>query len=59
MEDALTTYISTRGEAPKLGFCDVMLTGLAREPELGAVFAALAEGQKKHLRLLLEILGTM
>ena len=35
------------------------LTGLAREPELGPVFAALAEGQKKHLRLLLEILGTM
>ncbi|RYX91672.1 MAG: threonine synthase [Bradyrhizobiaceae bacterium] len=31
MEDALTTYISTRGEAPKLGFCDVMLTGLARD----------------------------
>lgn len=27
----LTTYISTRGEAPKLGFCDVMLTGLARD----------------------------
>ncbi|PYF02957.1 L-threonine synthase [Rhodopseudomonas faecalis] len=24
-------YISTRGEAPKLGFCDVMLTGLARD----------------------------
>ena len=35
------------------------LTGLGREPELGAVFTALAEGQKKHLRLLLEILGTM
>ncbi len=31
MEDALTTYISTRGEAPILGFCDVMLTGLARD----------------------------
>jgi threonine synthase len=31
LEDALTTYISTRGEAPKLGFCDVMLTGLARD----------------------------
>jgi threonine synthase len=27
----LTTYISTRGEAPTLGFCDVMLTGLARD----------------------------
>jgi len=27
----LTTYISTRGEAPRLGFCDVMLTGLARD----------------------------
>ena len=35
------------------------LTGLAREPELGPVFAALAEGQKKHLRLLLEVMGTM
>src|SRR5579863_3782379 len=27
----LTQYISTRGEAPVLGFCDVMLTGLARD----------------------------
>lgn len=27
----MTTYISTRGEAPQLGFCDVMLTGLARD----------------------------
>jgi len=27
----VTTYISTRGEAPKLGFCDVMLAGLARD----------------------------
>lgn len=27
----MTTYISTRGEAPHLGFCDVMLTGLARD----------------------------
>ncbi|HEY0220142.1 MAG TPA: threonine synthase [Afipia sp.] len=27
----MTSYISTRGEAPKLGFCDVMLTGLARD----------------------------
>jgi threonine synthase len=27
----LTRYISTRGEAPVLGFCDVMLTGLARD----------------------------
>jgi threonine synthase len=24
-------YLSTRGEAPKLGFCDAMLTGLARD----------------------------
>jgi threonine synthase len=24
-------YISTRGEAPKLGFCDAMLSGLARD----------------------------
>jgi threonine synthase len=31
LEDVLTTYISTRGEAPILGFCDVMLTGLARD----------------------------
>jgi threonine synthase len=27
----LTQYISTRGKAPQLGFCDVMLTGLARD----------------------------
>lgn len=27
----MTTYLSTRGEAPKLRFCDVMLTGLARD----------------------------
>ena len=27
----MTSYISTRGEAPRLGFCDVMLTGLARD----------------------------
>jgi threonine synthase len=27
----LTRYVSTRGEAPTLGFCDVMLTGLARD----------------------------
>src|ERR1700709_1833134 len=31
LEDGLTRYISTRGEAPVLGFCDVMLTGLARD----------------------------
>ena len=31
LEDYLTRYISTRGEAPVLGFCDVMLTGLARD----------------------------
>src|SRR6201982_1768057 len=31
LEAALTRYISTRGEAPALGFCDVMLTGLARD----------------------------
>src|ERR1700761_4209397 len=31
LEDGLTRYISTRGEAPHLGFCDVMLTGLARD----------------------------
>ena len=27
----MTHYLSTRGEAPILGFCDVMLTGLARD----------------------------
>jgi threonine synthase len=27
----LTRYISTRGEAPELSFCEVMLTGLARD----------------------------
>ena len=27
----MTRYISTRGEAPELSFCDVMLTGLARD----------------------------
>src|SRR5882757_5193407 len=31
LEDSLTRYMSTRGEAPVLGFCDVMLTGLARD----------------------------
>jgi threonine synthase len=31
LEGKLTRYISTRGEAPTLGFCDVMLTGLARD----------------------------
>jgi threonine synthase len=31
LEDGLTRYISTRGEAPALGFCDVMLAGLARD----------------------------
>jgi threonine synthase len=30
-ETSLARYISTRGEAPTLGFCDVMLTGLARD----------------------------
>jgi len=34
LEDGLTHYISTRGEAPRLGFCDVMLTGLARDSGL-------------------------
>ncbi len=27
----MTHYISTRGSAPRLGFCDAMLTGLARD----------------------------
>ncbi len=31
LEDHLTHYISTRGTAPRLGFCDAMLTGLARD----------------------------
>src|SRR5579863_698333 len=31
LEGGLAHYISTRGEAPVLGFCDVMLTGLARD----------------------------
>ena len=31
LEGDLTRYVSTRGEAPELGFCDVMLTGLARD----------------------------
>src|SRR6201995_5635419 len=31
LEGGLTRYVSTRGEAPALGFCDVMLTGLARD----------------------------
>lgn len=35
------------------------LNRFCREPDLGPVFSALAEGQKKHLRLLLEVLGTM
>jgi threonine synthase len=41
----LTKYISTRGEAPTLGFRDVMLTGLARDsglyvPEIYPLIAA-------------------
>ena len=31
LEDRPVRYISTRGEAPALGFCDVMLAGLARD----------------------------
>src|SRR5690606_496665 len=31
LEAGLTHYLSTRGETPKLGFCDVMLSGLARD----------------------------
>ncbi len=30
-ERAVTRYVSTRGQAPALGFCDAMLTGLARD----------------------------
>ncbi len=35
------------------------LTRWSREADLGAVFAALADGQKRHLRILLELIGTM
>ncbi len=43
----MTTYISTRGGAPKLRFCDVMLTGLARDgglyvPEVWPTLSAAA-----------------
>src|SRR4029077_7268725 len=31
LEGGLTRYVSTRGEAPAVGVCDVMLTGLARD----------------------------
>jgi threonine synthase len=31
LEDRPVRYVSTRGEAPALGFCDAMLTGLARD----------------------------
>jgi threonine synthase len=31
LEAGLMHYLSTRGETPKLGFCDVMLSGLARD----------------------------
>src|SRR5258708_15818310 len=31
LEGGFTHYISTRGEAPTLSFCDVMLAGLARD----------------------------
>jgi threonine synthase len=31
LEAGLTHYLSTRGETRKLGFCDVMLSGLARD----------------------------
>ena len=34
------------------------LTAFGREPDLGPVFGALADGQKKHLRVLLEVIGT-
>lgn len=35
------------------------LTALGREPDLGPVFTALAEGQRRQLRILLEVIGTM
>src|SRR3954453_2541834 len=47
LEGVLTRYISTRGEAPALGFCDVMLTGLARDGGLymPEVWPQLSEAQ--------------
>lgn len=35
------------------------LTGFSREPDFGAVFGVMAEGQRKHLRILLEVIGTI
>jgi threonine synthase len=47
LEDDVTRYISTRGEAGALGFCDVMLTGLARDGGLYVpeVWPQLSEAQ--------------
>ena len=35
------------------------LNRLSGDTELGQVFSALAQGQKKHLRILLEVIGTI
>ena len=42
-------YVSTRGEAPDLEFCDVLLTGLARDGGLYVpdVWPTLSKGQIK------------
>src|ERR1700751_4253639 len=45
LEGGLTRYVSTRGEAPELGFCDVMLTGLARD---GGLYVPLDWPQLSH-----------
>jgi threonine synthase len=45
LEGGLTRYISTRGEAPELGFCDVMLTGLARD---GGLYVPVTWPQLSH-----------
>jgi hypothetical protein len=54
LEDGLTRYISTRGEAPTLGFCDVMLAGLARDgglyvPETWPHFSAGPIGRSRSM----------
>ncbi|MBR0826390.1 threonine synthase [Bradyrhizobium manausense] len=41
----MTRYLSTRGEAPELGFCDVMLTGLARD---GGLYVPVTWPQLSH-----------
>src|SRR5438067_5395080 len=52
LEGSLTRYISTRGEAPELGFEDVMLSGLARDGGLyvPAEWPTFTAGQFEALR---------